>query len=99
METMAGLGIKPLDEISEENVTYLDTISIDRNEMSEIHCLTDSDLIPRSFWRTCALIIGAGRAISRKERKGNGVAELEKNGDETPVFSYWKINRQNIRAD
>jgi hypothetical protein len=91
METIAGLGIKTLDEISEENVTYVDTISIDRNEMSEIHCL--SDLIPRSFLsprRTCALIIGAGRAISRKERKGNGVAELEKNGDETRVFSYWK---------
>ena len=30
---MAGLGIKTLDEISEENVTYVDTISIDRNEM------------------------------------------------------------------
>jgi hypothetical protein len=35
METNVGLGIKTLDEISEENVTYVDTISIDRNEMSE----------------------------------------------------------------
>ena len=88
---MAGLGIKTLHEISEENVTNVDTISIDRNEMSEIHCLTHSDLIPRSFLssrRTCALLIGAGRAISR--RKGNGVGELEKNEDEPRVFSYWK---------
>ena len=95
---MAGLGIKTLHEISEENVTNVDTISIDRNEMSEIHCLTDSDLIPRSFlssWRTFVLIIGAGPAISRKKGKGMVSPNLRKR----EISRIGKINSQNLRAD